>query len=89
MRSNGRKMMASFSGCGHPTFRASSAFEGGELRSKGGGKKSIHFNGSNENIEFFLRTVISANQVNIFGAMADLCAEVPKGIRAPGKLCST
>ena len=35
-------------------------FEGGELRSKGGGKKSIHFNGSHENIELLLRTVISA-----------------------------
>ena len=33
----------------------------GVLRSKRGGKKSIHFNGSNENIELLLRTVISAN----------------------------
>ena len=38
--------MANFSGSGHPIFRASSAFERGELRSKGHGKKSIHFNGS-------------------------------------------
>ena len=36
---------------GHSTFRASSAFERGELRSKGHGKKSVHFNGSAENIE--------------------------------------
>ena len=33
---------------GHPIFRASSAFKRGELRSKGHGKKSIHFNGSEE-----------------------------------------
>ena len=54
--------MANFSGSGHPLFRASSAFERGELRSKGGGKKSMHFNGSHENIELLPRTVISANQ---------------------------
>ena len=35
-------MMADFSGSGHPTFRASSAFERVELRSKEGGKKSTH-----------------------------------------------
>ena len=53
----------------------------GELRSKGEGKKSIHFNGSHENIELLLRTVISANQLSIYGAIADLCDEAPKRIR--------
>ena len=66
-------MMANFSDSGHPIFRASSAFERGDLRSKGGGKKSIHFNGSHEHIEFLLRTVISANQLSIDGAVPDLC----------------
>ena len=61
-------------------------FAGGALRSKGGGKKSIHFNDSHEKIELLLRTVISANQLSVFGATADFCNEVPKGIRAPGKL---
>ena len=41
-------------------------FETGELRSKGHGKKSIHFNGSDENIELLLRTVISANQLSVY-----------------------
>ena len=65
--------MANFSESGHPIFRASSAFERGELRSKGHGKKSIHFNGNDENIELLLRTVISANQlsVELSGAEAD------------------
>ena len=36
-------VMANFSGSGHPIFRATSAFERGPLRSKAGGKKSIHF----------------------------------------------
>ena len=64
--------MANFSGSGHPIFRASSAFERGELRSKGGDKKSIHFNGSHEPIEWPFRTVISVNQLSIYGAIADL-----------------
>ena len=52
---------------------------------KKGGKKSIHFNGSNETIELLLRTVISANQLSIYGAIADLCDEVPKRITVRGK----
>ena len=80
------EMMANFSGSGHPLFRASSAFERGELRSKGGGKRSMHFNGSHENIELLPRTVISANKLSINGAIADLWNEVPKGVRAPGNM---
>ena len=51
----------------------------------GGGKKSIHFNGSHDNIELLLRTVISANQLSVYGAIADFCDEVPKGIGSPVK----
>ena len=32
----------------HPVFRCTSALERGEVRSKGGGKTSIHFNGSTQ-----------------------------------------
>ena len=81
--------MANFSGSGDPIFLASSAFERGELRSKGGGKKSTHFNGSHENIELLLRTVISANQLRIYGAIADFCDEVPKRYQGSGETCST
>ena len=63
-------MMRNFSDSGHPIFRASSAFERGGLRSKEKGKKSIHFTGSDEDIELLLRTVISANQLSIYGAIA-------------------
>ena len=69
------QMMVNFSESGHPIFCASSAFERGELRSKGHGKRSIHFNGSEENIEV-LRTIISANQLSVYGAIADLCKEL-------------
>ena len=79
------EMKDNFFRSGRPIFRASRAFRTGELRSKGGRKKSIHFNGSNENIELLLRTVISANQLSIHGAIANLCDEAPKRIRVPVK----
>ena len=68
--------MKNFSDSGHPIFRASSAFETRELKSKGGGKKSTHFNGSDENVELLLRTVISANQLSVYGVIADLRREL-------------
>ena len=52
------------------------------------GKMSIHFNGSNDTIELLLRTVISANQLSVYGAIADLCNEVPKDLKASGKLAA-
>ena len=53
-------MMLEFAETIHAVFRASSVLEGGELRSKGG-KKTLHFNGSKQNVELILRTVMSAN----------------------------
>ena len=64
-------------------------FEKGELRSKGGGKKSIHFDGGNENIELLLRTVISANQLSICGTVADFCNEAPKECQGSGEIFCT
>ena len=77
--------MANFSGSGHPVFRASSAFEKGELRSKRHDKKYFHFNGGDENIALLLTTVISAKQLSVYGATADPCNELSKLFRALGK----
>ena len=82
------EMMANFSRSGHPIFRASSAFERGELRSKGGRKKSIHFNVSNETIELLLRTVISANQLSICGAIADFLRRSTQAYQGSWETCS-
>ena len=68
--------MLNFAESGHPVFRATSALERGELKSKGGGRKSIHFNGGVETVELILRTVISVNQLSIHVAVADLCQEL-------------
>ena len=72
------RMMLNFAESGHPIFRATGALQRGELRSKEKGKKSIHFNGSEENIELILRTIISGNQLSVYGAVADLCKELSK-----------
>ena len=79
------RMMLNFAESGHPAIRATSALERGELRSKEKGEKSIHFNGSEGNIELILRTIISANQLSVYGAVADLCKELSKDSRASGK----
>ena len=63
---------------GHPIFRASNVFERRELGSKGHGKKSTHFNENEGHIELLLRTVISVNQLSIYGAVADLWKELNK-----------
>ena len=60
----------------HPIFRASSAFERGDLESKEHGKKSTQFNDNERNIELRLRTEISVNPLSIYGVIADLCKEL-------------
>ena len=77
--------MQNFQRSGHLVFRETSALERGELRSKGSGKKSIHFNGSTQNIELLLQIVISVNQLSLYGAVADLIKELPDDQRAPRK----
>ena len=69
-------MMLNFTVSGYPAFRATSGLERGEIRSTRKGKKSIHFNGSDETIEMILRAVISVNQLSIYGAVADVCKEL-------------
>ena len=79
-------MMLEFAETIHIMFRASSALERGELRSKGGSARRLnHFNGSEQNAELILCTVMSANQLNIYGAVADICTEVSKDTMASGK----
>ena len=75
-------MMTSFSDSGHPLLRA---FEKGELRSNAYGMKSFHANGSDENIELLLRTAISANQLSVYRAIADLCNELTSDVEGSGK----
>ena len=38
-------------------------------------------NGSDDTIELILRTIISVNQLSVYGAVADLCGEFAKDSR--------
>ena len=60
----------------------------GGFKSKGGGKKTIHYNGSEETVELILRMVISVNQLSIYGAVADLCNELDPD-HAESEICES
>ena len=59
------QMMMEFSESGHTVFRATSPLSRQTLKSKGGGKLSIHFCADGDTIETVFRTVISVNQISI------------------------
>ena len=66
--------------CGHPVFRGSSALERGDLQIKGKDKTTIHFNGSDKTVKVILRTIISVNELSVYGAVADMCDELARDI---------
>ena len=66
-------MMIKFRKSGHPVFRATSPLSRGTLKSKGGGKLSIHFCGDGDTVETVSRTIISVNQLSIYGTVSDFC----------------
>ena len=68
-------VMVKFGESGHPVVRATSPLSRGTLKSKGGGKLSIHFCADGETIETVFCTIISVNQLSIYGAVSDLCNE--------------
>ena len=69
------KMMLTSAESGHPFFRATCPLSRGVLERQGGGKLSIHYCADFETIETILRTIISVNQLSLYGAVAELCEE--------------
>ena len=69
-----KDMLQKFSESGHPVFRGCSALERGDL--KGKVKLSIHFCGDDKTFEVVLRTIVSVNELGIYGAVADMCDEL-------------
>ena len=61
------------SGCS--IFRATTPLSRGQLKSKGHGKLSIHFAADKETIETIFRIIVSANQLSLYGAIAEMCEE--------------
>ena len=69
------EMLLEFAESGHPIFRATTPLSRGILKSKGHGKLSIHFTADYPTIETVFRIIISANQLSIYGAVANICEE--------------
>ena len=68
-------MVADFKDSGHPVFRASSALDRRFLKKKGG-RCTIRFSAEPSDAELLFRTIHSANQLSIYGAIADWCDEL-------------
>ena len=62
------EMLLEFAESGHPTFRATTPLS----RGKSG---AIHFTADYPTIETIFRIIISANQLSIYGRVANICAE--------------
>ena len=57
-------------------FRATTPLSRGKLKSKGHGKLSIHFAADHETIETIFRIIVFfANQLSLYGAVANMCEE--------------
>ena len=69
------KMMVEFARSGCPMFCATTPLSRGQLRSKGHGKLSSHFAATQETIEAIFRIIVSANQLSLYGAVAEMCEE--------------
>ena len=69
------RMLVEFAESGCPIFRATSPLSRGQLKSKGHGKLSIHFADDLETIETSFRIIVSANQLSLYGAVAEMCEE--------------
>ena len=68
-------MLIEFAESGCPIFRARTPLSRGQLKSKGHGKLSIHFAAVQETIETIFRIIVSANQLSLYGAVAEMCEE--------------
>ena len=58
-----------------PIFRATTPLSRRQLKRKGHGKLSIHFAAVQETIQTIFRIIVSANQLSLYGAVAEMCEE--------------
>ena len=69
------KMLVEFAESGCPIFRATTPLSRCKLKSKGHGKLSIHYCADQATIETIFRIFFSANQLSLYGAVANMCEE--------------
>ena len=78
------KMLLEFAESGCPIFRATTPLSRGNLISKGHGKLSIHFVADQETIETIFRIIVFANQLSLYGAVANMCERIWNPSRSIG-----
>ena len=64
-------MLIEFAESGCPIFLATTPR--GQLKSRGHGKLSIHYAAYLETLETIFRIIVSANQLSLYGAVAEIC----------------
>ena len=69
------RMLLEFAESGCPIFRATTPLSRGQFKSKGHGKLSIHYAADLETIETIFRIIVPANQLSLYGAVAEMCEE--------------
>ena len=79
LNSNADVMVSFVEDSGHPVCRASSALDRGFLEKKIG-RRTIHFSADLLNATLLIRTINSANQLSIHGAILDWCDELTQQI---------
>ena len=67
--------MLKFGESGRPVFHPTRPSPRGQLRSKGGGKLSIHCCANQDTITSVFRTIPFVNQLSLYGAVAEMCEE--------------
>ena len=65
-------MMIKFSESGHPVFRSTSPLSRGTLKSKGGGKLSIHFCADEERLKLFFAQLLQLIS-SVFTEQSQIC----------------
>ena len=68
-------MLLEFAESGHPIFRATTPLSRGTLKSKGRGKLSFHFAADQDTIDTIYRSILSVNQLSVYGAVATIREE--------------
>ena len=79
------KMLVEFAESDCSFFRATTPLSRGKLKSKGHGKLSIHFAADPKTIETIFRIIVSANQLSLCRAVADMCEECETLHDRPGQ----
>ena len=67
--------MLEFAESGCPIFRATTPLSRSNFKSRGHGKLSIHFTADYPTIETVFRIIVSATQLSLYGAVANMCEE--------------